>query len=54
MIAYLQGQIFLVQFCFILVGACFAFLWFNAHPAQMFMGDIGAISLGATLGRSPS
>ncbi len=49
-IAYLQGQIFLVQLCFIFVGACFAFLWFNAHPAQMFMGDIGAISLGATLG----
>ncbi len=49
-IAYLQGQIFLVQLCFIIVGACFAFLWFNAHPAQMFMGDIGAISLGATLG----
>jgi phospho-N-acetylmuramoyl-pentapeptide-transferase len=36
--------------CFIIVGACFAFLWFNAHPAQMFMGDIGALSLGATLG----
>jgi phospho-N-acetylmuramoyl-pentapeptide-transferase len=49
-IAYLQGQIFLVQLCFILVGACFAFLWFNAHPAQMFMGDVGALSLGATLG----
>ncbi len=49
-IAYLQGQIFLVQLCFIIVGACFAFLWFNAHPAQMFMGDIGALSLGATLG----
>ncbi len=49
-IAYLQGQIFLVQLCFIIVGACFAFLWFNAHPAQMFMGDIGSIALGATLG----
>ncbi len=49
-IAYLQGQIFLVQLCFIFVGACFAFLWFNAHPAQMFMGDLGALSLGATLG----
>ena len=49
-IAYLQGQIFLVQLCFIIVGACFAFLWFNAHPAQMFMGDIGALALGATLG----
>ena len=48
--AYLQGQIFLVQFCFILVGACFAFLWYNAKPAQMFMGDTGSLALGATLG----
>ncbi|MDX2163306.1 MAG: phospho-N-acetylmuramoyl-pentapeptide-transferase [bacterium] len=48
-IAFLQGQIYLVQFCFIIVGACFAFLWYNAHPAQMFMGDIGALALGATL-----
>ncbi len=49
-IAYLQGQIFLVQLCFVLVGACFAFLWYNAHPAQLFMGDTGALALGATLG----
>lgn len=49
-IAYLQGQIFLVQLCFILVGACFAFLWYNAHPAQMFMGDTGSLALGACLG----
>ena len=49
-IAYLQGQIFLVQLSFIVVGACFAFLWFNAHPAQMFMGDVGAQALGAMLG----
>jgi len=49
-IAYLQGQIFLVQMCFILVGACFAFLWYNAHPAQLFMGDTGSLALGATLG----
>lgn len=48
-IAYLQGQIYLVQFCFIMVGACFAFLWYNAHPAQMFMGDTGSLALGATL-----
>ena len=48
-IALLQGQIFLVQFCFIMVGACFAFLWYNAHPAQLFMGDIGSLALGATL-----
>ena len=31
-------------------GACLAFLWFNCHPAQIFMGDVGALSLGATLG----
>jgi len=49
-IAYLQGQIFLVQFCFIMVGGCFAFLWYNANPAQMFMGDTGALALGAALG----
>ena len=49
-IAFLQGQVFVVQLCFILVGACFAFLWFNAHPAQLFMGDVGSLALGATLG----
>lgn len=48
-IALLQGQIFLVQFAFIMVGACFAFLWYNAHPAQLFMGDVGSLALGATL-----
>jgi phospho-N-acetylmuramoyl-pentapeptide-transferase len=49
-IAFLQGQIYLVQLSFILVGACFAFLWYNAHPAQLFMGDTGSLALGATLG----
>jgi phospho-N-acetylmuramoyl-pentapeptide-transferase len=49
LIALLQGQIFLVQFCFIMVGACFAFLWYNAFPAQMIMGDTGSLALGATL-----
>jgi phospho-N-acetylmuramoyl-pentapeptide-transferase len=49
-IAFLQGQIFLVQLCFVTVGACFAFLWYNAHPAQLFMGDTGSLALGATLG----
>jgi phospho-N-acetylmuramoyl-pentapeptide-transferase len=48
-IAYLQGQVYLVRFCFTVVGACFAFLWYNAHPAQMFMGDTGSLALGATL-----
>lgn len=49
-IAQLQGQSFLVQFCFIVVGACFGFLWYNAHPAQLFMGDVGSLALGAALG----
>ncbi len=49
-VALLQGQVYLVQFCFTMVGACFAFLWYNAHPAQMFMGDTGSLALGATLG----
>lgn len=39
----------LMAFCFTLVGACAAFLWYNAHPAQVFMGDLGALALGATL-----
>ena len=49
-IALLQGQEFLGRFCFTLVGAMFGFLWFNVHPAELFMGDTGALSLGATLG----
>ncbi len=49
-IALLQEQVYLVHFCFTVVGACFAFLWYNAHPAQMFMGDTGSLALGATLG----
>lgn len=49
-IAMLQGQIFLAQFCFTLVGALFGFLWFNVHPAQLFMGDTGSMPLGAVLG----
>jgi phospho-N-acetylmuramoyl-pentapeptide-transferase len=39
----------LVPFSLIVVGATLAFLWFNAHPAQMFMGDTGALALGAAL-----
>jgi phospho-N-acetylmuramoyl-pentapeptide-transferase len=48
-IAYLQGQPYLILFCFTMVGALLAFLWFNAHPAELFMGDTGALALGATL-----
>jgi phospho-N-acetylmuramoyl-pentapeptide-transferase len=49
-IANLQGQTWLSAFCFTMVGAIMAFLWFNAYPAQLFMGDLGALSIGATLG----
>lgn len=49
-IAFLQDQSFLLVFCFVVVGATFAFLWFNAHPAQMFMGDVGSQALGGALG----
>jgi phospho-N-acetylmuramoyl-pentapeptide-transferase len=48
-IANLQGQYPLAAFCLTLVGALFAFLWFNANPADLFMGDTGALALGATL-----
>ncbi|HID66075.1 MAG TPA: phospho-N-acetylmuramoyl-pentapeptide-transferase [Aquificaceae bacterium] len=40
----------LTIFCFALVGAGLGFLWFNSFPAQMFMGDVGALSIGASLG----
>jgi len=48
-IALMQEQVYLARFCFILVGALFGFLWFNVHPAQLIMGDTGALSLGAVL-----
>lgn len=48
-IAYLQGQLGVVTFCFILVGSLIGFLWFNANPAQVIMGDTGSLALGASL-----
>ena len=48
-LALMQGQIFLARFCFIMIGALFGFLWFNVHPAELFMGDTGSLSLGASL-----
>jgi phospho-N-acetylmuramoyl-pentapeptide-transferase len=48
-IAFLQGWDYLARFGFIVVGASFAFLWYNAHPAELFMGGLGSLSLGATL-----
>ncbi len=49
-IALMQGQIFVGRFCFTVVGALFGFLWFNVHPANLYMGDLGSLPLGATLG----
>jgi phospho-N-acetylmuramoyl-pentapeptide-transferase len=39
----------LAVFCALLIGALMGFLWFNVHPAQIFMGDAGSLSMGATL-----
>jgi phospho-N-acetylmuramoyl-pentapeptide-transferase len=49
-IPYIAGVGEIVVFCGALVGAGLGFLWFNTHPAQVFMGDIGALALGAALG----
>jgi phospho-N-acetylmuramoyl-pentapeptide-transferase len=49
-IPYIAGVGELVVFCGALVGAGLGFLWFNAYPAQVFMGDVGALGLGAALG----
>ena len=47
---YIPGAGELLIFCAALAGAGLAFLWFNTHPAQVFMGDVGALSLGGALG----
>ena len=47
---FLPGAGELAIFCGALAGAGLGFLWFNTYPAQVFMGDIGALSLGAALG----
>jgi len=48
-VALMQGQVYIARFCFTLVGAIFGFLWFNVHPAELFMGDTGSLALGSTL-----
>ena len=48
-IAFAQNKIDLAAFCAAIGGALLAFLWFNIYPARFFMGDTGAVSLGATL-----
>jgi phospho-N-acetylmuramoyl-pentapeptide-transferase len=47
---YIPGSGELLIFCAAVAGAGLAFLWFNTHPAQVFMGDVGALALGAALG----
>jgi phospho-N-acetylmuramoyl-pentapeptide-transferase len=48
-IAAARGYPWLVVFCVAMVGALLAFLWFNVHPAEVFMGDTGSLAFGATL-----
>ena len=49
-IPYVAGTGELTVFCGAMTGACLGFLWFNTYPAQVFMGDVGSLSLGGTLG----
>jgi phospho-N-acetylmuramoyl-pentapeptide-transferase len=47
---YMRGSGELTVFCLAMAGACIGFLWYNAHPAQVFMGDTGSLALGGALG----
>jgi phospho-N-acetylmuramoyl-pentapeptide-transferase len=47
---YMRGAGELTVFCLALAGACIGFLWYNTHPAQVFMGDTGSLALGGALG----
>jgi phospho-N-acetylmuramoyl-pentapeptide-transferase len=49
-IPYIPGAGELTVFCLAAAGACVGFLWFNAHPAEVFMGDVGSLSLGGVIG----
>lgn len=49
-IAILQGHMGMAGFCFTVVGALIAYLWFNIYPARFFMGDVGSFALGTSLG----
>ncbi|WP_434480511.1 phospho-N-acetylmuramoyl-pentapeptide-transferase [Gemmatimonas sp.] len=50
LIFYMAGAGELTVFCAAIVGACLGFLWYNAHPAQVFMGDTGSLALGGAVG----
>src|SRR3546814_12819639 len=49
-VPYVPGAGELAVFCAAMAGAGLGFLWFNAYPAEVFMGDVGALALGAALG----
>ena len=49
-IAVIQGQYHLATFCFTVIGALLAYIWFNVYPARFFMGDIGSFAWGTSLG----
>ncbi|MDN5819611.1 MAG: phospho-N-acetylmuramoyl-pentapeptide-transferase [bacterium] len=49
-IALLQGNLMISGFCFTVLGAVLAYLWFNIYPARFFMGDVGSFALGTSLG----
>ena len=50
LVPYIPGSAELTVFCMSLLGAGIGFLWFNAHPAEIFMGDTGSLSLGGSIG----
>ena len=51
LIAYItQTDVNITLFCIAFIGAILSFLWFNTHPAKIFMGDVGSLSIGAALG----
>lgn len=51
LIAYItQADMNITLFCIAFIGAILSFLWFNTHPAKIFMGDVGSLSVGAALG----
>ena len=50
LLPYIAGAGELMVFCAAMLGAGLAFLWYNAHPAEVFMGDVGALALGGALG----
>ena len=51
-ILYIEGSAEIGVFLFALIGACLGFLWYNGYPAQVFMGDVGSLSLGGIIGVS--